>query len=88
MSDTIISGELDSAQREFTLMEIKSIPTESVLTEHQVREMYDLVTKVMNSGQDSMIISTGMLPVLINRAEIEQLQQELKTILSSLGGFR
>jgi archaellum component FlaG (FlaF/FlaG flagellin family) len=84
MSDTIISGELDAEQREFTVMEIKNIPTESVWSENQVREMYDLVTKVKNSGEDSLIISTGMLPVLINRAEIEKLQQELQSILSSI----
>lgn len=84
MSDTIISGELDSVQKEFTVMEIKSIPTESVWSEHQIREMYDIVTKVINSGEDSMIISTGMLPVLINRTEIEKLQNELQTILSSI----
>jgi hypothetical protein len=80
----MISGELCSEQNEFTVTGIKNIPTQSVWNERQVREMYELLTKVKNSSEDSLILSTGMLPILMNRREIEDLLQELQTILASM----
>jgi hypothetical protein len=78
----MISGELCSEQNEFTVTGIKNIPAQSVWNERQVREMHDLLTKVKSSGEDSLILSTGMLPILMNRTEIEKLQQELQSILA------
>ncbi|GAX91722.1 hypothetical protein [Effusibacillus lacus] len=79
----IISGELSPDKSEFTVTEIKNIHTQSIWNENQLREMYDFLTKVKNSGEDSLIISTGTFPVLINRIEIEKLHQELQAILSN-----
>ncbi len=83
-SGGMISGELNPANGEFTVTEIKNLHTQSVWNENQLREMHELLTKVRNSGQESLVISTGMLPVLINRSEIEQLHHELESILGSL----
>jgi hypothetical protein len=82
IAGSMISGEADPDAHEFTVTEIKSIPTHSVWDTQQVQEVYELLTRVINSGQDSLIISTGMLPLLLNRTEIEKLQSELRSILT------
>ena len=81
---SMISGALDLESHEFTVTKLKNISTQSVWSIAQMREMYDSLTRVLERGEDSLVIMTGTLPLLVNRSEMEALRAELSSVLSSL----
>lgn len=82
-SGEMISGELSPDNHEFTVTQIRHIAIQSVMDEHQLRDVYEFLSKAKNRGDDSIVVSAGSLPILMNQSEIEQLHQELHTILQS-----
>lgn len=80
---SMISGALDLETHEFTVTKLKNISTHSVWSTSQMREMYESLTKVMDRGEDSLVIMTGTMPLLVNRQEMEALHTELSSVLSS-----
>ncbi|SFJ55578.1 hypothetical protein [Thermoflavimicrobium dichotomicum] len=82
ISGQLISGEFHSDTNELVIKQIRNIPVESVWNQKQTEEMYQTLNTIKNSHEDSLIVSVGMLPILLNRQEIEQLHQELQDIIT------
>ncbi|QRG68280.1 hypothetical protein [Brevibacillus choshinensis] len=81
---SIISGELDREANEFTVTRLKTISTHSVWSIQQVREMYELLLQVLERGDESLVVTTGTLPLLVNRSEMEVLRADLESVLATL----
>jgi hypothetical protein len=77
-----ISGNINPDKKEFTIRKIKNTPAYSVWNEQQLRKMYDQITKVKNSGEDSLVMTYGMFPIQLNRNEIERLHEDLRAVLT------
>jgi hypothetical protein len=77
-----ISGDISPDKKEFTIRKIKNTPAYSVWNEQQLRTMYDQLTKVKNSGEDSLVMTYGMFPIPLNRNEIERFHEDLRAVLS------
>ncbi|BCJ88310.1 hypothetical protein [Effusibacillus dendaii] len=77
-----LSGEISPDRKEFIIKTIRNTPTYSVWNEEQLHEMYEQLTKLKNSGEDSMVITSGMLPILLNRNEIEKLHKDLGEVIA------
>lgn len=77
-----LSGEISLDRKEFTIKMIKNTPTYSVWSEQQLHEMYEQLTKLKSSGEDSLVITSGMLPILLNRNEIEKLHKDLSEVIT------
>lgn len=80
----IISGELDLEANEFTVTKLKNVSTHSVWSIQQMREMYESLIQVLDAGEESMVVTTGTLPLLVNRREMEALRADLGSVLASL----
>ncbi|MFC4767491.1 hypothetical protein [Effusibacillus consociatus] len=77
-----LSGEIDPDRKEFTITMIRNTSAYSVWNKEQLHEMYDELAKFKNSGEDSLIITSGTLPILLNRNEIEKLHEDLRAVIA------
>lgn len=80
-SGTIFSGEFDQGKETFFLTQVKSLYTQSTLSEDKLTELTNYLQKQNGS---CMITVNDQVPILLKKDEIAQLEQELRTIMNQL----
>ncbi|MFC3041043.1 hypothetical protein ACFOGI_12420 [Virgibacillus xinjiangensis] len=76
----VFRGELDIAEETFYLTQVKSLSTQSTLSEKQLVQL----SRYLEKQSDTCTITVNdQLPILLKEDEIEMLQQEISRILSS-----
>lgn len=78
----IISGDFDESLNEFYLQTVKTFSTESVLKKNQLTDLYNYLKKHEDESGGQVITLYDQMPVLLSKAEIEKLLQDLEKVLS------
>ncbi|MFC2948764.1 hypothetical protein [Virgibacillus sediminis] len=80
-SGTVFSGEFDVPGEVFYLTQVKTLSTQSTLSGKQLLQLSSYLEKQSDS---CTITVNDQLPVLLKKEEVEQLQDDLDSILKSL----
>ena len=82
----ILQGSWDDRSHELTISGIKSVPTQSVWDGEQIREMSDQVTKALETGEESLVITLrDAIPLILDQDELVDLNKDIKRIVEFLG---
>ncbi|HWO98885.1 MAG TPA: hypothetical protein VNM45_21730 [Bacillus sp. (in: firmicutes)] len=83
MQGSILSGNLDTAAHEFTITEVKHVPTESALSKEKVTSLYRRIEQ--QSGKEGMLVTINDgWPIFLTSEEVQLLKHDLHSILQQM----
>ncbi|MFE8699541.1 hypothetical protein ACFYKX_02765 [Cytobacillus sp. FJAT-54145] len=76
----ILSGEYDENGREFSIQQVKSFSTLSVLTENQLNQLHNYLQLHQDDLEGQIVTLYDQMPVRLSKEEVQLLISDLEFI--------
>ncbi|MFC3882246.1 hypothetical protein ACFOU2_01360 [Bacillus songklensis] len=83
MQGSILRGDVDASTHQFTITEVKHVPTQSSLSLEKANSLYRRIEQ-QDMHEGMMITVNDGWPIFLTSSEVQLLKQDLQSILQQL----